>query len=231
MRRIPQPGEFYRYFKGNLYQVMTLAKHSESGECLVIYQALYGSFLVYARPLEQFMSEVDREKYPSAGQQFRFEKVVRREESLVPELVDSEPVPFYGKATEEPANPGMVSPKTGSLGMGSAGMEEPKRKSLGMGSSKTVSAGMEEPRMRREDLETEQEQPNPKLMEFLDADSFEEKYRVLLSMRDEITDRLIDDLAVVMDVVIPEGDRMKRFEDLKYIIRTRQKYEISNRLF
>ena len=64
-----------------------------------------------------------------------------------------------------------------------------------------------------------------KMMAFFDEDDLEGKYRILLLMREDITDTMIDNMAVVMDVVIPDGPTQVRYEDLKRAIQTKQRYE------
>jgi hypothetical protein len=187
-RPIPASGERYRHFKNKMYQIVTVATHSETGEKLVIYQALYGDFGVYARPLDMFMSEVDRDKYPNVKQIYRFEKVQMHEPESKPQISNCEPSDI-GLQKLQPSDDKQTS---GSTATGEA-----------------------------------LENVNSKLMEFFDADNLETKYNILVSMRDEIDDTLIDNMAVGLDIVIPDGKVMDRYDELKRCIRTKQQYELN----
>ena len=194
--RIPKTGEFYRHFKNKLYQIVAVAEHSETGEKLVIYQALYGDFKVYARPLEMFVSEVDHEKYPEVTQKYRFMRVE------FGETTESKPVETIGASvTVQDAEIVVEAPEN---------VECVPEMSVSKADSQDASEG---------------ERPEPGLIEFLDEEDWDKKYNVLVSLRDKMTDKLVDDLAVALDVVIPEGPLDKRYEQLKICLRTRQKYE------
>ncbi len=72
MREIKKNG-VYKHFKGDLYIVLDIAKNTETKEDCVVYRALYGENILWVRPLDMFLSEVDHEKYPDVKQKYRFE--------------------------------------------------------------------------------------------------------------------------------------------------------------
>ena len=63
----------YRHFKGDYYLVEDVARHSETGEEMVVYRRLYGDGSLWIRPKAMFLEPVDREKYPDCKQEYRFE--------------------------------------------------------------------------------------------------------------------------------------------------------------
>lgn len=195
----PLPGEKYLHFKKKLYQIIAVAKHSETMEPYVVYQALYGDFGVYIRPYDMFVSEVDHEKYPEVTQKYRFAYVDHtKNETLRTERAEHKKMPVNQNVEQQENVPDVTAAVS--------------------------TAELQEQNMVQRESDVE-EQINPWLLRFLDTDTMEEKYQIVCDIKNDITDRLIDDLAVAVDVVIPEGKLSDRYEQLKYCIRTRQKYE------
>lgn len=234
MERIPKSGELYRHFKNKLYQVITVATHSETGEQLVIYQALYGDYKTYARPLVMFTSEVDHEKYPEVTQKYRFERVEpgdwKEDTGYAKAAADTETV------SDADCHGAEKLPDTA----GYRNCEEEQTQEikkcntpevLAEGSGKICNTEQETARITEDSRTVEnpadesETQINPKVLEFLDTEDFDERYNILVSLRDELDDQMVNIIAVALDVVIPEGRLEERYDALKNCLRTRQRYE------
>ena len=185
MNQIPQAGEIYQHFKGKLYRIVTLATHTETGEQLVIYQALYGEFQVFARPLSMFLEKVDAKKYPDAA----------AEAAAVPQ-----PVPAPSENPVEPRPAAMPSESTVESRPAAASSESPV-----------------EP------------QPDPGLLAFLDADSYEEKLEVFAALEGKADLHMLNAIAASLDLELSEGSLEEQYDTLKSCLMTLERYEC-NRL-
>ena len=211
MRPNPLPEEFYRHFKGKLYQIKCIALHSETGEPMAIYQAMYGTYKIYARPLTMFMEEVDHVKYPNVTQKYRFEKV---------ELVDAQEKSCVSQGVE-------------TLGT----LKEVET----LGTSKEVEISGttkvdESCFTQKADVSsaTEATDPSeipldPKILEFLDARTYDEKLTILSSIHHRLTDDMIDIMSTATDIEVKPGSIEERYEEFKSCLITMQHFEC-NRL-
>lgn len=68
-------GHLYKHFKGKKYKVLMIAIDASTEEKLVIYQAQYKDKIIWARPYNEFISEVDHVKYPNVKEKYRFEEI------------------------------------------------------------------------------------------------------------------------------------------------------------
>ena len=195
MNQIPQAGEIYQHFKGKLYRIVALATHTETGEQLVIYQALDGEFQVFARPLSMFLEKVDAKKYPDAAGKDRFMRIPMAEAAAVPQ-----PVPAPSENPVEPRPAAMSSEST---------VE-----------SRAVAASSEN---------SVEPQPDPGLLAFLDADSYEEKLEVFASLEGKVDLHMLNAIAASLDLELSEGSLEEQYDTLKSCLMTLERYEC-NRL-
>jgi len=213
MTFIPKPHEIYKHFKGNLYQIVTIAQHSETGEQLVIYQAMYGDFKTYARPLAMFTSEVDKVKYPEVQQRFRFELQGADADRQIREADE-----VNGGQTTTQAVPTATAQDTAIWTAQAATVQD----------TATVAA---QATAQPASVETQPEEPelDPLVLEFLDADSYEQKLNILAGLHHRITDEMITTMAIACDIEVNDGETEERYEELKNCLLTMEKFEC-NRL-
>ena len=199
MREIRQ-GQFYRHFKGGLYQVMAIATHSETKEKMVVYQALYGDYGIYVRPYDMFASEVDHEKYPQVKQVYRFTQVHPEE---MEEESDKVEVPDLTLELDESMEPEQ-----------SAVEEEPKKMSEDQPAQdkQDVSGGI-----------------NPILLEFLDADTLEEKMHIMTFYRNQMDEALLNSIAISLDLVVDKKGLRETYDEIMNCLSMMKHFECTNR--
>ena len=229
MRSNPLPEEFYRHFKGKLYQIKCIALHSETGESMVIYQAMYGTYKIYARPLTMFMEEVDHVKYPNVTQKYRFEKV---------ELVDAQEKSCVLQGVEISENQKRVEVSYNSQGTETLGKSQGVET---LGTSKEVEISGttkvdESCFTQKADASSAAEATDPseipldpKILEFLDARTYDEKLTILSSIHHRLTDDMIDIMSTATDIEVKPGSIEERYEEFKSCLITMQHFEC-NRL-
>lgn len=198
-RKDPRAGEFYKHFKDKLYQVVTVAKHSETGEKLVIYQALYGEFGIYARPIEMFMSEVDHEKYPAVTQKYRFE------------LVD------MGKESEEE-----VKERDGEKVARRPKIFKPEVQEAVEEVTKELQEGADE---QRKKIETKKAEEKNYLVKFLDAQSLGDKKAILLHNKNSFTQKDLDCIYTTLDIEKMAGNEPQQVAGIVRYLDMQEHYE------
>ncbi len=201
--RIPKPMERYQHFRGGRYQVLVLAEQEDTGEQLVIYQALYGDNKVYARSLSSFLEELDPARYPDAVQRFRFRKM---EEEMIPSEHPQEKERQQETSPEEDEAPKQNVQET-------VHADENEDEEAGV-EVKSETAAETEPAL------------DPMLERFLDARTTQERLTVLDEMRGHVTDAMIDTMAMASDVEVKPGPLQLRYEDLHDCLLTIQRYEL-----
>lgn len=214
MNRRPRPQELYRHFKGGKYQVITIAKDADTGDEYVIYQALYGDFQVYSRPLAEFVSEVDTVKYPNADQHLRFEPwnpSEKDEDGLAGQKI-------IGEKKDETVVSGMLREES----VASRMINEDKA---------TAAEDDNRPNENYMDRTIEDEAKefgmNPLVVEFLDADNSKDRIEILNRLKPIATNDMIDIMAMAMDTEIPGDDPDIRVAELKECLLTKQRFEVT----
>lgn len=194
----PMPGEIYRHFKNNTYQILAVARHSETRELYVVYQALYGDYQTYVRPYNMFISPVDHDKYPDVSQEYRFAYVASPAETIC-----------------QPKDVASKDENSEILMRGQKVLAQ------------AVTVQPEKPVAKEPVMDAELQEVNPHFLDFLDADTYSRKYDIVTEMEDELDDHLINQMAASIDEIIEDGRLEDRILQLEACLRTKARYELN----
>ena len=237
--RKPRPGEIYDHFKGKPYQIITVATHTETGESMVVYQAMYGDFKTYVRPLSMFLSEVDRSKYPEAKQKYRFELRKDKMNTGATEQEEhackqSEQTDTFAEASEH------IDKKLDKQALDDRNdideviKENATKENSVKENSMIEKSIIKNPMIEKSiiknpmiDLKEDacEEGINEILLKFLDASSYTKKLEIITSNTKHLTDRLINDMAVSLDCTVEEGPLEQRIKGLEYCLQAMRRFE------
>ena len=197
--REPRQGDVYQHFKGNKYQVTAIAYDAETEEKCVVYQALYGEFKTFVRKYDEFISEVDREKYPQVGYRYRF--------SSLDELGSSD---------------AMKENDTVSKPSDKVAVESEVAETVRNDTESESAPGYEMRELKHPEDEGE---INPDLLAFLEAETTREKIEVLDRIQERITESILCAIEASMDISYEDNNLEERIYYIKNYLRTRERYE------
>ena len=204
-RKKPVPGEFYRHFKGKIYQIRELAKDSETGEDMVVYQGMYPPFQVWVRSLSVFLDSLDHEKYPECRQQYRFEQAAFRDQ------IQQDAKQVQQDAIQERKSDGMAEISKDGEPVSDLELRTILINDQG---EKLLTGRM-----------TDEEIARRGFLALLDAETYREKRQILVGLRDYMNELYLNNLAAALDVVLEDGSSQEHYDTLLHCLETYEKYE------
>ncbi len=215
--RIPVSGEFYRHFDGNIYQIKMIAKDSETGETLVVYQGMYPPFQCWVRSLEMFVSEVDQQKHPKSRQKKCFEHIDI--DALRTTAVRNKPSDAMPE--DDTTTDGLPE----RLNQSEDGTGKPFDVETVDDTTLVRALQSGQPERYLSGRITDREIAERGCMQILDAETFREKRQLMIGMKQYLDKRLLHNIAAALDIVLEEGDLESQYDSLLHCLDTMEHFE------
>lgn len=197
-RQTPVAGQIYKHFKGNLYKVLAVAVHTESEEKLVVYQSVDNPDRVFARPLEMFMSDIDRFRYPLIRAKYRFTLVSEPEEETNGEETKEE------ETKEETLN------------------EDTKGEDVK--DEETEEQSDDDSAVYKDNGELV---IDPYVERVLDEKEFSKKIEFFEMLRGKCSEDMLTTIAISLDIQLQEGSIEDKYSQILRTLKMHEKYETS----